>query len=70
MYTKALIYLGERVAGSDEKEKWRRKKSGIVNLFSFLDELSPPGRLYRAMSAHSLIKCPKKEHLFPTFREK
>ena len=43
---------------------------GIVNLFSFLDELSPLGRLYRAMSAHSLIKCPKKEHLFPTFREK
>jgi hypothetical protein len=48
----------------------RRRSPGIVNLFSFLDELSPPGRLYRAMSAHSLIKCPKKEHLFPSFREK
>jgi hypothetical protein len=22
-------YLGERVAGSDEKEKWRRKKSSL-----------------------------------------
>ena len=25
----SLIYLGERVAGSDEKEKWGRKKSSI-----------------------------------------
>jgi hypothetical protein len=25
----SLIYLSERVAGSDEKEKWRRKKSSF-----------------------------------------
>jgi hypothetical protein len=25
----SLRYLGERVAGSDEKEKWKRKKSSF-----------------------------------------
>jgi hypothetical protein len=40
----SLIYLGERVAGSDEKEKWRREKSSFqyhATFYERTDSLYP-----------------------------
>ena len=50
----SLIYLGERVAGSDEKEKWRRKKSSFQCYATFSERTDS----LKALDSKELMSSP------------